>query len=87
MNQLTLRGFDKELEQRIQQLAKQEHISLNKAALRLMRRGSGLDRETPDSHEIGDQLDEFIGSWSPAEAADFDKAIAVFEQVDAEQWR
>ncbi|WP_232210364.1 hypothetical protein [Nitrococcus mobilis] len=48
MNQLTFRGLDKELERRIRQLAEQEHISMNKAALKLMRRGSGLDRAVPD---------------------------------------
>lgn len=87
MNQLTLRGLDKELERRIRQLAEQEHISLNKAALKLMHRGSGLDRATPESNVIGNRLDDFIGSWSAAEAADFDEAVAVFEEIDAEQWQ
>lgn len=86
MNQLTLRGFDKELEQRIRQLAEQEHISLNKAALQLMRRGSGLDRSAT-SNVIGNGLDDFIGSWSAAQAADFDEAVAVFEGIDPEQWQ
>lgn len=87
MSQLTLRGFDKELERCVRQLAEQEHMSLNKAALHLMRRGSGLDRETPDSNVIGDRLDDFIGSWSAAQAADFDDAVAVFEEIDTEQWQ
>lgn len=87
MNQLTLRGLEKELERRIRQLAEQEHISMNKAALKLMRRGSGLDHAAPDSNMIGDRLDDFIGSWSAEEAADFDNAVAVFEEIDAEQWQ
>ena len=38
MQQLSLRGFDKELERRIRQLARTEGISLNKAALKLFRK-------------------------------------------------
>ena len=38
VQQLSLRGFDEELERRIRQLARREKISLNKAALMLMRR-------------------------------------------------
>ncbi len=34
MNQLSIRGFDKELERRIREVAKKRHLSLNKAALR-----------------------------------------------------
>src|SRR5947209_10771345 len=33
MDQLWLRGFDKELARRIRELARREHVSLNKAAL------------------------------------------------------
>ena len=40
MDQLSLRGFDKELARRIRELARREHVSLNKAALLLMRRGA-----------------------------------------------
>jgi hypothetical protein len=86
VKQLTLRGFDKALERRIKSLARMEGISLNKAALRLLRRGAGLDPEgKPDV--IGHSLDRFIGTWSKKEAEDFDKAVEVFEQVDGEMRR
>ena len=42
MRQLTVRGFDDELSSAIQGLAQREGISLNKAALRLLRKGAGL---------------------------------------------
>lgn len=92
MNQLTLRGLDKELEQQLRRLARKERTSLNKAALRLLRRGAGIDSNAVDStaaelNVIGDRLDDFIGSWSAAQAASFDEAVAVFEGIDAEQWR
>ena len=42
MNQLTVRGFDDELAERIRRLAKQDGTSLNQAALKLLRKGAGL---------------------------------------------
>lgn len=87
MNQLTVRGFDKRLEQRIRQLAQRECVSLNKAALQLLRRGAGLDSDASDPQAIGVNLDDFIGSWEESDAEAFDAAMAEFEEVDEEQWR
>ena len=42
MNQLTVRGFDDELAERIRRLAKRDGTSLNQAALKLLRKGAGL---------------------------------------------
>lgn len=42
MDHLSVRGFDKELERRLRELARRENVSLNKAALLLLRRGAGL---------------------------------------------
>ena len=39
MKQLTLRGFDEGLKHRLEELAQTHSISLNRAALILMRRG------------------------------------------------
>ena len=43
MKQLTLRGFDKELERRLTQLAERENLSLNKTVLLLLRKVTGLE--------------------------------------------
>ena len=67
MDHLSLRGFDKELERRIRELARREGLSLNKAALLLLRRGAGLVESEQSSSAIGDALDQFIGRWSAAE--------------------
>ena len=88
MSQITLRGFDQELEQQIRQLAEQEHTSLNKAALKLVRRGANLERGAGAGTEvIGNQLNNFIGSWDNDQSRDFDQAVAVFQTVDAELWQ
>ena len=87
MKQLTVRGFDRQLEQRLRQLSRREGISLNQAALRLMRRGAGLEEPVGSSTAVGDTLDHLIGTWSDAEADAFDRAIQDFEVIDEDLWR
>jgi hypothetical protein len=83
--QITLRGPDPELSREIDQLAQQEGISTNKAALRLLKRGAGLS--AGGAKGIGDSLDHLIGTWSKKEAADLLSSITACEQVDEEFWR
>lgn len=85
MNQLTLRGFDAELERRIRRLAESERISLNKAALRLLQRGAGME-PMPQRNRIGDTLDDFLGDWTEEEARAFRLSQKPLEQIDEEQW-
>jgi hypothetical protein len=81
MDQLSLQGFDAELTRRIEELARAEHISLNEAALLLLRRGAGVLEPSP-SAPVGDTLDRFIGRWSAEEEDDLLRSIASCETVD-----
>ncbi len=87
MKQLTIRGFDDELERRLRQLAKAEGISLNQAALRLLRRGSGLVAPNPEANLVDDSLDHLIGTWSDAESDEFTRAVDDFERIDDGLWK
>jgi hypothetical protein len=87
MKQLTIRGFDKELQRRIEELARRRNFSLNKAALELMRRGAGLQESSVRPLVVGEALDEFIGSWSESRERELNDAIAPFEEVDESFWR
>ena len=87
MKQLTFRGFDAALRERIRRLAREEGISLNRAALLLMRRGAGLEDGAKQRDVVGDSLDAFIGDWSEKEAKEFERAVAIFEIVDEEAWK
>jgi hypothetical protein len=87
MDQLSLRGFDKELARRIRELARREHVSLNKAALLLMRRGAGLVESGPLPATVGDALDGFIGRWSAADEKRLLQSIAPCETVDEALWK
>jgi hypothetical protein len=87
MKQLTLRGFDKELERRLKQLAEKEHLSLNKTVLMLLRKVTGLEANSVPSNRVGSSLEEFIGVWSPAEQQEFNDATRVFAEIDETMWK
>ena len=86
MNQLTVRGFDRELERRLRQLAQERGVSLNRAALLLLRRGAGLAPPQPGYEVVGDSLDEFIGVWSEEEEQELLRSIDIFERIDESFW-
>ena len=87
MKQLTIRGFDRDLERRLREIAASQQISLNRAALALMRRGAGLaDRGEATADRVGTALDSFIGIWSEEDEAEFLKTLEPLEQIDPELW-
>ena len=89
MRQLTLRGFDERLEARIVELARSRSISLNRAALLLLRRGAGLEEGSAPlaaTSTVGSGLDKFIGVWSADEEEEFLRSIQSFDRVDSGLW-
>ena len=87
MNQLTVRGFDDELAERIQRLAKRDGTSLNQAALKLLRKGAGLADPGQGADTVGSSLNHLIGKWSADEAAELEAALEEFEVIDEGAWR
>jgi hypothetical protein len=82
LRQLTIRGFDDRLERRIRQIARAEGISLNRAVLKLLRRGAGLGEPDPGRDVIGDALDRHIGTWSEGDARELEEATRDLSEVD-----
>lgn len=82
-----MRGFDKELSKRLRGVAKERDLSLNRAALLLMRRGAGLSEDKGSTASIGGALDRFIGSWTEAEEKRVLKAIKPLSVVDPDLWK
>lgn len=87
MDQLTVRGFEPQLVQILQQLAQTEHISLSQAALKLMRKGAGLTADPKQKPCIGNNLDQFIGSMRPEEVIEFEKVTQDTRQIDQDMWQ
>lgn len=87
MHQLTIRGFDEDIERRIREVARRERISLNKAVLRLLRQGAGIGVESDRADVVGDSLDDLIGTWDDAETRAVREAVRVFDAIDEDLWR
>ena len=92
MRQLTLRGFDPPLERALRSLASEQSISLNRAALLLLRRGAGLPDPGPelqgdDTRRIGPSLDAFIGVWSIEDERELLDAVGDLDSLDEDLWR
>ncbi|MCZ6803300.1 MAG: antitoxin [Proteobacteria bacterium] len=86
MKQITIRGFDNELAQRLKKLAETENLSLNKAVLKLLRKATGLENTHSSDNTVAGALDDFIGIWSDEERRQFDQSIEAFEKIDDPMW-
>ena len=87
MNQITVRGFDDELSATLRRLAQREGISLNQAALRLLRKGAGQADGSARADTVGASLDHLIGTWTQADADEIDAALEEFETIDEAAWK
>lgn len=76
---ISLRNLPPEVEKAILETSHREGISLNKATLRLLQ--ASLRKPAKNS-----DLEEFYGTWSPAEADAFDTALAEMRQVEPADW-
>ena len=86
MKSITVRDFDDELAGSIRRLAKREGLSLNQAALKLLRKGAGLTEDENGVERVGSSLDHLIGAWTPVEADEMDAALAELDVIDRAAW-
>ena len=84
--QLTIRGISPELAEAVRRLAREEGISLNKAAVRLLAKGANLG-PGKKAGAIGNDLDHLFGTWTESEAKAFFKSVECCEQVDKDFWK
>lgn len=69
----------------IRRLANRDGTSLNRAAVKLLRRGAGLERGR-GRDTVGSSLDHLIGTWSDAEVDGMERALRHFENIDEAMW-
>jgi hypothetical protein len=87
VRQLTLRGLDAELQAVLERVAREDDVSLNGAALKLLRKGAGLSERRARLDVIGSALDGFIGTMDKAEARRILAATSDFDRIDDAMWR
>jgi hypothetical protein len=71
---ITLRNLPAEVEKAILETSRREGISLNQATLRLLQVSLRKPARNSD-------FDDFIGTWSDAEADAFDAALAEMRRI------
>lgn len=86
MTQLTVR-FGPDLARRIRSMAESEGLSLNQAALKLLRRGAGLGEGQEGRARVGRSLDALAGTWTEKEEREFLRSLEPFKSIDESLWR
>lgn len=87
LTHLSVRGIDPRVAAEIRRIAKEEGISLNRAALKLLERGAGIEPQKSKPKTIGHDLDHLAGTWTEAEEQEFLDFIRPCEQIDEEFWK
>ena len=80
---ISLRNLPPEVEKAILETSHREGISLNKATLRLLQASLHKPVREP---VVNRDFDEFFGTWSDAEADEFNAVLAEMRQVDPADW-
>lgn len=83
MEHLTVRRVPAPLARALELEKKRRGTSLNQTVIDLLSQGLGVSRGAPKSNG----LRRLAGRWSEEEFREFQEAVAVTEQIDAELWR
>jgi hypothetical protein len=83
MRQITIRGLEPEVEQKIRRIASENHMSINQVLKEIIHKEFGKGKRKPR----GASLRDLSGGWSREMADEFDLAIQSCEQIDKEMWQ
>ena len=84
MTTMTLRGIDDSLSQTLKELARNQGVSLNTLALRLIREATGVDKRKRTI--LHHDLDSLAGTWSETDELAFRTSTRSFEAIDEDMW-
>ncbi len=85
MSQITLRGLDAEIEDKIRKMASNSGKSLNRVILDMIYQYAGFIKK--GNRAPAESLRKLAGGWNKKDAASFYKAIKSSEQIDEEMWK
>ncbi len=81
MLDITLRGIDQQLADRIKAHARDKDLTLNEAIIQLLRQATGLEATTQSMREIGQDIASLTGTFSGDETRAFREALTALESV------
>jgi len=82
MSQITLRNIPQALERELRARAKKSKQSLNRTITGLLSEALGV----PGTGMKKRDLSDLGGTWTQEQAAEFERATAVFETIDPDVW-
>ncbi len=85
MKSFTIHKLEDEVYEKLEELARREQTSINKTAKKLLRGALGV--EDTSVAERRKRFEKFLGTWTEEEAAEFEEAVRVFDEIDEESWK
>ena len=86
MKNMTLRGLDHQLADRLQQAAREEGKSVNQFVLETVRKRLGLEKEKRFT-AVHRDMDHLFGKWSEQQFGEIQSKIDTEREIDEELWR
>ena len=86
MKAITIRGVDKDLENKLKGTAKSESLSVNQLILNSLRKSLGLEKNKIHTRQYSD-LNFLFRKWTEDEYEAFEKTQKNFQSIDAELWK
>jgi hypothetical protein len=83
MQQITIRGLEPEIENKIRQLARDKNQSINQVLKELIHKSFGKRKHPPRAMSLRD----LAGGWSQRDADEFERSIQFCEQIDKDMWQ
>jgi len=81
MQQITIRGIEPKIEQKIRKIAKDSHKSINQVIKEI------IHNEFKRSASPASSLKELASGWSEKDVAEFERSIKSCEQIDEAMWK
>jgi plasmid stability protein len=83
MAYLTVRDIPGDLDKALRSETRRRGKSLNQTVIDLLKQALGIGWDSPGANG----LEKLAGAWNQKELDSFERATAVFEHIDEEQWR
>ena len=85
MKSITIHKIDEDINKKLNELARNKKMSLNKTVKYLLRKALNLESNSKEFRKK--KLSEFLGVWNKNDLNTFKKATAEFEKISEEDWK